>query len=387
VRLFAAAVACATLAVVAGCGGAGSSSTPATQTQAASSTPAPAAQPVALPVAPGPIPAGTYETATFRPALRFTLPAGFQLRRPEYEDLLSLVGNDGAITVLDLDTAQSIDPKVAASPNLTRDDLRPPPSDLGSWLAHHPSLTVSNEHPVRVAGMQGTEVDVRSNPDTKDISLFYAHDVLLGQPKGGRGRIVFFETGGHLVVVAMLAPAASFDAFAQTADGLVSSLALATNPPAVPAPTGGGACGQVETFPVVGREHVDKPPPASTYNSFPPTSGPHYPDPADWGTYDKPFEQFVLIHNLEHGGIVVQYGKDVPSATVDAIKEWVGEDPDGLVLAPLPQLGSTVALTAWTHLMKCSSFDAKAFGEFRDAYRYRGPELLSADSYKPSNAA
>jgi hypothetical protein len=56
--------------------------------------------------------------------------------------------------------------------------------------------------------------------------------------------------------------------------------------------------------------------------------------------------QIVLVHNLEHGGIVVQYGKDVPAATVAQIRRWYLKDTSGLVVAPLPQLAAKIVLGA-----------------------------------------
>ena len=43
------------------------------------------------------------------------------------------------------------------------------------------------------------------------------------------------------------------------------------------------------------------------YASYPPASGPHYPAPASWGTYDSPLEEGRFVHNLEHGGIAILY--------------------------------------------------------------------------------
>ena len=44
-----------------------------------------------------------------------------------------------------------------------------------------------------------------------------------------------------------------------------------------------------------------------TYNSTPPTSGPHYSNLVGWGVYDEPQRYEHLIHNLEDGGVVVYY--------------------------------------------------------------------------------
>lgn len=130
------------------------------------------------------------------------------------------------------------------------------------------------------------------------------------------------------------------------------------------------------TFPGQGRNHLTSltPPKKFKYNSFPPTSGPHYYIPAVWNFYTTPLAQVQQIHNLEHGGIVVQWGSNVPAATVDRLRAFWSESPYALLFAPLPQLGNKIAVEAWTHLATCTHFDERAFTAFRDEYRLKGPE-------------
>jgi Protein of unknown function (DUF3105) len=131
------------------------------------------------------------------------------------------------------------------------------------------------------------------------------------------------------------------------------------------------------------------------WNTDPPTSGPHYQVPAIWGSYDQPVNQAQLVHNLEHGGIFVQYGDEVPDATVAQLEQFVQDHPRGTVLAPYPKLGSQIALGAWVtesateptkgtgYLAKCDDFDQDAFEAFFDAYQFQGPERFPADSLLP----
>ena len=108
------------------------------------------------------------------------------------------------------------------------------------------------------------------------------------------------------------------------------------------------------------------------WNTDPPTSGPHYSQMRpSWGAYTTPLYQAQLVHNLEHGGIFIQYGKDVPQATVDQLKGFYDEHLNGTLLAPLPRLGSKIAMGVWTtsspsspntgtaYLAKCTSFDER----------------------------
>ena len=138
-----------------------------------------------------------------------------------------------------------------------------------------------------------------------------------------------------------------------------------------------------QEFPSQGRQHVEVPQEGFAYNSFPPTSGPHHPQYAIWNVYDRPVQQLRLIHNLEHGAIVVQYGDAVSQETVDEIVGWYRQDPTATVVAPLPALDDKVALTAWTKLAVCPGFEQQAFDSFRDANIFQGPEKFPASSLQP----
>jgi hypothetical protein len=140
-----------------------------------------------------------------------------------------------------------------------------------------------------------------------------------------------------------------------------------------------------QTSKAEGREHV-RDGTKVKYKTFPPTSGNHYAVPVVWNAYDAPIEQERVVHNLEHGGIVIQYGKDVPQATIDELRQEYQSDPNGLVLAPLPSLGNVIAFTAWTHLAKCPAFNKGAFETFRDAFRAKGPEARRVSDLAPGTA-
>lgn len=134
------------------------------------------------------------------------------------------------------------------------------------------------------------------------------------------------------------------------------------------------------------------------WNTLPPTSGPHYEVPVVYGIYTEPVNQAQLVHNLEHGAIAVQYGKDVPQATVAQLTAFAQAHPRGTVLAPYPALGDRIALGAWVvpdpskpdegtaYLAKCTTFNEQAFAAFFDAYQFQGPERFPADSLLPGRS-
>src|SRR5713226_8801097 len=102
-----------------------------------------------------------------------------------------------------------------------------------------------------------------------------------------------------------------------------------------------------KTYPSLGQAHVQSLDAKVKYNSFPPTSGPHYQYPGIWGKYATPLVLVQEVHNLEHGGVVIQYGDKVPQGTIEQLASFYGESPNAMLLAPLPQLGAKIALTAW----------------------------------------
>ncbi len=156
-------------------------------------------------------------------------------------------------------------------------------------------------------------------------------------------------------------------------------------------------------YPATSQRHVTSLTAKVKYTSFPPTSGPHYLQPALWGIYTSPLVQIQSVHNLEHGGIVLQYGPKVPRSDVDAISAFYSDSPNGMLVAPLPALGSRISLAAWTadpaklasrdapgyhgtgHLALCTRFDERAFKVFRSAFRAKGPERYPLSALQPGS--
>lgn len=154
----------------------------------------------------------------------------------------------------------------------------------------------------------------------------------------------------------------------------------------------------LESFPGVSRAHIGDPAARpKAWNSFPPTSGPHYVTPAVYGFYDEPVELARVLHGLEHGGIYMLYGDKTPADTATRLREIYDRDPRGLVVAPLPELRKQIALGAWTsdnpgtddkgtgHLAKCTQVDKDAFNAFVDEFRGRGPEGTPLDLLRPGS--
>jgi hypothetical protein len=168
-----------------------------------------------------------------------------------------------------------------------------------------------------------------------------------------------------------------------------------TDPDRVRAAAQEAGC-RFETTKAQTRSHsITSPDGSAKWNTMPPTTGPHYEVPAVWGAYDSPLQPARYVHNLEHGGIYIQYGDEVSDATVQQLRDFYDQHELGTLLAPLPSLGRQIAVAAWltpsaeeadngtAYLMKCTRFDEPAFSAFFDEFQFKGPERFPADSLLP----
>lgn len=112
------------------------------------------------------------------------------------------------------------------------------------------------------------------------------------------------------------------------------------------------------------------------YNSNPPTSGPHYAQPAEWGVYPQPLQDEQAVHNLEHGGIWISY-KDVDAQTKDQL-ETIGRQYNGAVIvSPRPNGEAKISLASWGRLEKLDSFNQNEIVDFIKANKNKSPEPLA----------
>jgi len=116
------------------------------------------------------------------------------------------------------------------------------------------------------------------------------------------------------------------------------------------------------------------------YATNPPASGDHYPVPlADGAFLDKP-SPGAYIHSLEHGRVAIQYSPDLSEEDQLALKGVFDADRPGVDLFPDPDMPDEVAVTAWTQLMSCETYEGAttldAIRAFRDAYLGHGPEAV-----------
>lgn len=123
--------------------------------------------------------------------------------------------------------------------------------------------------------------------------------------------------------------------------------------------------------PDLGNAHIQMASdPHVPYNSDPPTSGPHLPYIAPWGIHTAPIVKELQVHNLEDGGVMVQYHCASPCPDLVAkLAEIVKRYETEVILAPYPAMRTRIALTAWTRLDAFDELDEARIVRFIRAYR------------------
>jgi hypothetical protein len=143
-----------------------------------------------------------------------------------------------------------------------------------------------------------------------------------------------------------------------------------------------------------GQTHIKDGDQHEPYNSNLPSSGPHYAAPTPWGIKDQEIADETLVHNLEHGGIVIAYkscGEAPPDqadscldeAGVNRLKDVFGKLPVSpqfnsvkAVLVPRQKNTKPVQLAAWTYTLDLDTVDADQISQFYTDHIDQGPELV-----------
>jgi hypothetical protein len=137
-------------------------------------------------------------------------------------------------------------------------------------------------------------------------------------------------------------------------------------------------CGDVEEPEKQPADHIGVGEPHPPYSSDPPTSGPHFEQPANAGFYEQPLPAEQVVHNMEHGQIVIWYAPDAPEEVVGNIESLVRQEPLATLAVPYEGVGDgkTFVLTAWGASKACEQVSQTVVNEFRTAYQGRGPERI-----------
>lgn len=114
------------------------------------------------------------------------------------------------------------------------------------------------------------------------------------------------------------------------------------------------------------------------YETDPPTSGQHYGAWLPPGFYTTPQTSERLVHDLEHGNIVIYYNKarlsDADMAELKALTSRFAKDFQGVLAVPRADATNPVIVTAWETTLRLQTYDKAKVEQFVDAFRGRGPE-------------
>lgn len=139
-----------------------------------------------------------------------------------------------------------------------------------------------------------------------------------------------------------------------------------------------------DAIPVMaGTTHIAVDSDPGTYNSDPPTSGPHYPEEAQKGFYESNIYTYpaaYLVHNLEHGYVIFWYNCDLLDESGCAnLKEQIRTTIDELggtklIAYPWTSLDVPLVMTSWGRLQKFEAFDSEQAKAFYRANLNKAPE-------------
>ena len=207
-------------------------------------------------------------------------------------------------------------------------------------------------------------------------------------PQPGRGVITLLIGGmvgtilvGLLVLGLLLgAPASSVSPGTGLAAQPGATSPVGQGASTTPTPDlGSGPSGPGTPMPEEGKDHVEEGTVIS-YEAYPPSSGTHYGSTGEYGFAEGEVPEGKLIHNLEHGTIVLYYKPRLPEATMQSLQDVYTSLPPAkygkvkLVIALYPRLQTPMALVAWGRMLPLSDFDFEQIRAFYAAWVDRGPE-------------
>ncbi len=136
-------------------------------------------------------------------------------------------------------------------------------------------------------------------------------------------------------------------------------------------------CGSIESFPdeLEGKPHLAANATFDDYKTNPPTSGVHRGQTSPWGSYRESPEKENLVHNLEHGGIIIHY-KDLTDDQIDQVDEFADSFVDGVISVPNPDIDKPIVLASWRHMQKCDELSTTAIEGYIDDRCNKGPEKI-----------
>lgn len=121
--------------------------------------------------------------------------------------------------------------------------------------------------------------------------------------------------------------------------------------------------------------HMNPEDPAPEYSSNPPSSGLHLPSTAPGGAVDETVDERLLVHNLEHGYVIVHY-KGISESEINKIHDMVDSYADGVIAQPNTKITSPIAMVSWGTLQTCKDVSIPVIKSFIKEHCNKGPEKI-----------
>ena len=113
------------------------------------------------------------------------------------------------------------------------------------------------------------------------------------------------------------------------------------------------------------------------YNSNPPTSGNHN---ARWitplGTFTEQLNEYMLIHNLEHGQVWLSYRDEDDEDAITLLRAVQEKYADRIVVSHRPENDARIAAAAWLRLLNLDEIDGDQIEAFIVRHSDNAPESI-----------
>ncbi len=229
--------------LVTACGSASAASTgPAdsnAKAQAGGAQPAPACPNPHGGTCLGPLPAGTFTTTTFSPAITYTVPTGWTNGEDLPGNFLLQLAGDARYVGIYRDANAPYKCEEHPDP-----DVGQSVADYTRWLRRHPLLHVTKPRPVTVGGLHGVVMDISKAPGTKGKGCTFGentgavafivggrgpaslHHVILDEP-GFKERLYLLRYKRGNVAIEVGPEGTSLDAYLREVTPIIQSLRFA----------------------------------------------------------------------------------------------------------------------------------------------------------------
>ena len=105
----------------------------------------------------------------------------------------------------------------------------------------------------------------------------------------------------------------------------------------------------------------------ATWETNPPTSGPHYPVPPRGGNYDYTLSNLEQVAFLESGGVIIQFLPNNKNVNLQQLRSFANQS---VIVSPNQTLESSLVATAWTWKLSCEEYLPENLNEF--VFKYQG---------------